>query len=94
MYVCLCVYADNGNWKLKVKIKLRTLLTILSLTFLLKEPNTDDDVVEVEMSTASAISKRRLSADVWKEFNLPPPGPDKKQRCSCKRCDTTYACHV
>ena len=56
------------------------------------EQNTDDDVVEVEMSNASAMSKRRLSADVWKEFNMLPPGPDKKQRRSCKRCGATYAC--
>ena len=56
--------------------------------------NTDDDVVEVEVESgnASAMSKRRLSADVWKEFNMLPPGPDKKQRCSCKRCGATYAC--
>ena len=35
---------------------------------------------------ASAMLKRRLSANVWKEFNMLPPGPDKKQRCSCRRC--------
>ncbi|XP_063940139.1 uncharacterized protein LOC108214138 isoform X2 [Daucus carota subsp. sativus] len=56
------------------------------------EQKTDDDVVEVEMSNASAMSKRRLSADFWKEFNMLPPGPDKKQWCSCKRCGATYAC--
>ena len=52
---------------------------------------TDDDVIEVEGSVAEK-TKRRLNADVWDEFKMLPLGPDKKQRCACKRCGATYAC--
>lgn len=52
------------------------------------EHQADDD----ETLTSDEISRRRLNSDVWVDFDMLPLGPDKKQRCKCKKCGTTYAC--
>ncbi|KAK1389787.1 Zinc finger, BED-type [Heracleum sosnowskyi] len=64
------------------------------------ENEENDDDVEIPpigsgsetVDTSCALSRRRLKSDVWGYFNILPLGPDKKQRCKCKKCGVTYAC--
>lgn len=59
----------------------------------LEENPENDDVVEISNDPSASVSmmKRKLSSHVWDYFDI-FSGPDKKQRCKCKKCGTMYAC--